>query len=275
MKSFIAIVFCFVFGLASLIGTFPADDTGLSGYNSSLNAYNASMRLDDHPWDHHNGRALAEIWIGRQAVNVGDLTQAELYGQVWTQIDKVCPSSKPGFCYSSWRWTFKTHYVTEHNSAFPIRYDDTYFSMTITDFRWYHEDTRRLLIGIAAGTLEALTKKGSPNCYQLPLHYKWFCNIGDSLEINLPDQDGHNNYLHLRFYGDQVYSGFRCCRDDKVHDKNVRRDVDQAVDGLGSELSSEFGQPYSRLTMCILDGWRLCEDCGAPCDSCGTTCPAS
>ncbi|KAF2846235.1 hypothetical protein T440DRAFT_542622 [Plenodomus tracheiphilus IPT5] len=241
--------------------------------DNAIDVHGASTADDNTPWEHYNNRALAEIWIGREAVNVGDLTQSNLYQQIWAKLDKVCPGSKHGFCYDSTKHAFATHYVTESNGAFPIRYGETNFFMEVDNFRWHYEETRRLLIGAAAGTLEALTRNGSPNCYSLPLHGKHFCNIGDDLKINLPDQDNHNNFIHLRFYGDQVYGGFRCCRDNGS--QKVRGDVDKAIDGLGPEFSQEFGRPWSRLTMCILHGWRTCEECGAPCDSCGTSCPAS
>ncbi|KAI8931059.1 hypothetical protein NX059_012070 [Plenodomus lindquistii] len=289
MKSFFTSVLCVVVGLVALVGAFPTNDTrfanGTVVYNGStisngtgaFNGLGAISALEDwYPWEHHNGHALAEIWVGRQAVNVGDFTGPDLYKAVWSSLDHICPGSKPGYCYDSTKSTFPTKYV-KLAWPFPIDVGETSFSIQVEDFRWNYEETRKLLIGMVAGAVEAMTRSGQypgGNCYAVP-SYKHFCNIGDRVHVNLPDQYGHNNYLHVRFYGDKVFNYFRCCVDKPEHDLNTRRDIDHAIDGLGKELSAEFGQEYTRLTMCILKEWRTCEECGQDCEGCQTSCPHS
>ena len=38
----------------------------------------------------------------------------------------------------------------------------------------------------------------------------------------------------------------------------MRHDSDRAIDGLGSEIGSAFGQAFRRYTWCIVDGWKSC-----------------
>ena len=101
------------------------------------------------------------------------------------------------------------------------------------------------------------------NCYQIK-GYANFCNIGDHIRVYLPDIRGKKNYLRVNFYGDKVYSTFKCCR--------TRYKVDEGLDKLGHELSNVFDKPFNRVVRCTIEGMATCEDCKGKCDVCGAKC---
>jgi hypothetical protein len=48
----------------------------------------------------YHGIALAESWIGRPAINIGDLTGQDLYNKLHDVMDKSCPYDAPQPCKS-------------------------------------------------------------------------------------------------------------------------------------------------------------------------------
>lgn len=83
--------------------------------------------VDLSPTDKHQGQALAEVWIGRSARNVGDVTQDNLYNTIWQGLNKKCPQRYPGWCYDPNVMHFSTHAVSRTNGAFPIEIRDGKF----------------------------------------------------------------------------------------------------------------------------------------------------
>lgn len=61
-----------------------------------LAAYSLIFDYAKEAYKYH-GTKLVESWVGRPAINIGDLTGQELYEKLHAVIDKTCPygSSKP------------------------------------------------------------------------------------------------------------------------------------------------------------------------------------
>jgi hypothetical protein len=53
--------------------------------------YIGKKKYDDDVWFHH-GKALVEVWMGRTAVDVGDLTNQAMYDTMWKVLHDLCPT---------------------------------------------------------------------------------------------------------------------------------------------------------------------------------------
>jgi hypothetical protein len=71
----------------------PFNTTGIAGYDPSIE---------------YHGYATAEIWMGRLRTNIGDVTGAELYLNMYDQIQKNCYGGRDG-CTWSGEGRIETH----------------------------------------------------------------------------------------------------------------------------------------------------------------------
>jgi hypothetical protein len=70
-------------------------------------------------WEHH-GYALAEVWIGRPAVNAGPLTGVEFLDAMTDAIKKHC-HSRPHYCWTgaSPYWLPTKHIINPYDGKHP------------------------------------------------------------------------------------------------------------------------------------------------------------
>jgi hypothetical protein len=275
----------FLFSILLLLGSafsalaFPSGDmpTLPAGNVSALGDVNIAAGTD-YDWDtfHYHGYSTAEVWIGRAAVNVGDLTGNDLYNHMHDGIGKDCDSARK-FCDFKGRWNVvNTHRVRNWNKG---EIENSYFSW-IAEGRWETENHRRVMISAVARAMckfgktplfrvsltnnyvtAQLTIHGEENCYLVVGHGK-FCNMGDFIRINLPG----DNHMWLKLWSPgQVTSVFKCCPS--------RYLVDRGLDGDGHNFELATGHPFSRTVWCLIDHQKTCGECGEKCDSCGIDCP--
>jgi hypothetical protein len=108
------------------------------------------------------------------------------------------------------------------------------------------------------------------SCYNVPGQDHQFCNIGDSIRVNLlskePAGGKSGNYMHVWFYGPNVYQGFQCCP--------TRFKADRAMDWLKTKYDGIYWnqRSFSRDTKCLIWGMETCEGCGHKCDYCDNKC---
>jgi Trm5-related predicted tRNA methylase len=66
---------------------------------------------------HNQGKALVEVWIGRAAVNVGDVTGQDMYDVMQNDIHQLCPGDGSAGSSCIWRnGKYPTHHVEEVKS---------------------------------------------------------------------------------------------------------------------------------------------------------------
>ncbi|KAF2819161.1 hypothetical protein CC86DRAFT_432210 [Ophiobolus disseminans] len=188
----------------------------------------------------YHGHATAEIWMGRWRTNIGDVTGTELYLKMYEQLQKHCYGGRDG-CTFSGEGRIATHVMYSG--------DKVAESMYIHECEWTSDQSRKLLIGSMASTVQALTTALS-NCVDGPQGWRKFCNISNYITVNFPTIGRKRNYLHARFYGGTLSGEFKCCAS--------RVKVDRAIDWLGGEIGSLFGQSFRGETRCIINGWKMC-----------------
>jgi hypothetical protein len=76
----------------------------------------AKSKYDDDIWYNH-GNALAEVWMGRAAVDMGDLTNQDMYDVVWKELQDRCPSMG---VLPSQSCNYDTHTIPTHHQ-FPTK----------------------------------------------------------------------------------------------------------------------------------------------------------
>ncbi|OAL48019.1 hypothetical protein IQ07DRAFT_682133 [Pyrenochaeta sp. DS3sAY3a] len=222
-------------------------------------SYNVTIDLKDpkyaellgyDPSYYYQGYATVEIWVGQTPVNVGNVYGGELYRVASRVIEHEC-ASHDGWCYqTNWRLSkFNTRYAQPND-------DNLYEGETgfkIEQGNWETPQSRKLLIGILSGAMEATTNNPA-NCYHV--RGVKLCNIGDIYRVNMPKTNGYKNDLHLRVVGDGIgrythaYRGIHdCC--------GTRSWIDPSIDGTKDEVNQIWHQ-YSRDVRCIIDGWTVC-----------------
>ncbi|KAH7353159.1 hypothetical protein BKA66DRAFT_430561 [Pyrenochaeta sp. MPI-SDFR-AT-0127] len=218
-------------------------DTNVTGYDPSYDYFDYST---------------AQVWIGRTRKTVGWVIEGELYRTVWGLLNHGCPDNSGdvryrGFCHAPPGLSFPTKCLVNP----PFGHGDCVTTIWDVYGQWHNGEIRNLLIGAVAGTLEALTTNqpiiGRSNCFSLG--NRKACNVGDIVRVNLPPIDGKKNFMHIRIDNrHSQYSDFHCCES--------RPNVDRAIDGLGSQLTTAFPQWWNRKfvrdTRCIIDGWKSC-----------------
>jgi hypothetical protein len=92
--------------------------------------------------------------MGKDKVTVGDMTGSDLYGAVYSALDRGCPADSPyGRCHSIKNANWKSQCVIN----FPGLFDDCWTDIWEVRAHWDSEKIRRLLIGMVAGALEQVT----------------------------------------------------------------------------------------------------------------------
>ncbi|KAF2823009.1 hypothetical protein CC86DRAFT_409780 [Ophiobolus disseminans] len=217
---------------------------------------------DVETWKYH-GYALVEAWVGRDAINVGDLTGAQLYNTMFKALAGRCKQNKANRCdfSANWQWT-ETRYVKNVNRG---ELASGYFAHTM-EASWSSEEMRLLLFHAVAGMMGSLTF-GSTNCYFVPNHSQKFCNTGDHFRLNFPDHDGHANHLWIKLWAEGTNGQFKCCP--------TRPAMNNALEGWKDEFNSALGADINKWhkgIKCTIGGMMSCEECGSKCDSCGSKC---
>jgi hypothetical protein len=70
-----------------------------------------SPAYDVETWKHH-GYALAEVWVGRDAINTGDLTGSQMYDTMFKSLISSCYKFESGRCDVPGVWyVIDTHYI--------------------------------------------------------------------------------------------------------------------------------------------------------------------
>jgi hypothetical protein len=109
----------------------------------ALPSANASIATSyDYDTWHYHGYSTAEVWIGRAAINVGDMIGFKLYDKMLTEISKDCPSGRTYCDYKGVRHYVETHYVKD------LARGDvgvSYFSF-IAEGKWESEGHRQVLV---------------------------------------------------------------------------------------------------------------------------------
>lgn len=119
-----------------------------------------SMAIDWKPTDGHHNWALVETWIGRTAVNIGELSGGALYDFVWQALDAQCPYDPMRLCMFDYKipvekYSRKVQRVHEIHLKYgiPIDTQDSYTWVRILSGRYSDDQTRRLLIGAVASAV--------------------------------------------------------------------------------------------------------------------------
>ncbi|KAH3911089.1 hypothetical protein HBH56_140430 [Parastagonospora nodorum] len=239
-----------------LVGAGPNLEDRSSG-GLQLSSLNTSKGVTSHasgddPSLKYDSSTTIQIWVGSIKIAVGHVIQADLYRTIWSLLDRACPSNtdqatckvdKTDIC-------FKT--VTIGKDKRPV---DSMVCIHEIRAEWGTEELRKLLIGVVAGTLEALTKRypdGKTNCFWMGDEAA--CNVGDVVRTNLVPYGTKAQYFHIKLWnGETGYGQWDCCEGDKL------QLVDKAVDGLGSKIGEIMHQEFTRNSACITDGWKGCK----------------
>ena len=126
MLNIIKFLLFLAFGLAGLVACSPFPDSINIGNDSSVIEACELLRSDsmatelttageywnDAVWEYH-GRALVETWVGRKAVNVGDVTGEGLYETVKDYIEQTCKSNKDNQYIPPDPQAFDTHEIVK------------------------------------------------------------------------------------------------------------------------------------------------------------------
>jgi hypothetical protein len=112
-----------------------------------------------------------------------------------------------------------------------------------------------------------LTDQGGPNCYEV-IGQKKCCHGPDFIRVNIPNYDSKTEFMHVEFGAptDATYGTFACCAGCGK--------VDEGLAKLNSDMVKIYGEYEGRdyATMCVIDGFKTCEDCKGKCETCGTKC---
>jgi hypothetical protein len=110
---------------------------------SALPSANASIATSyDYDTWHYHGYSTAEVWIGRAAINVGDMIGFKLYDKMLTELTKDCGPDRTSCAYKGVRHYVETHYVKD------LARGDvgvSYFSF-IAEGKWESEGHRKVLV---------------------------------------------------------------------------------------------------------------------------------
>jgi hypothetical protein len=108
----------------------------------SMNATIATS-YDYDTW-HYHGYSTAEVWIGRTAINVGDMIGYKLYSRMLAELTKDCgPERTDMSCaYKGVRHYIETTYVKDLAKG---DVGVSYFSF-IAEGKWESEDHRKVLV---------------------------------------------------------------------------------------------------------------------------------
>jgi hypothetical protein len=105
------------------------------------------------------------------------------------------------------------------------------------------------------------------NCYDV-IGQKKFCNGLEFIRVNIPNYDGKTEFMHVGFGAptDAIYGTFACCA--------ARGKVDEGLAKLNGDTVKIYGEHKGRdyATMCVIDGFRTCEDYKGKCETCSTKC---
>lgn len=137
----------------------------------------------DPSYDWHESKGAMQVWMGSQGVNIGDMTGSDLYGTIWQALERMCPSStKENLCGLGREASFNSICMVGR----PPKPEDCKIKIKAMDFHWENEEIHKLLIGAAAGALEAATMEddyGNLNCHTILGHGKG-CNVGNAIRVS-------------------------------------------------------------------------------------------
>ncbi|KAH7073295.1 hypothetical protein FB567DRAFT_611516 [Paraphoma chrysanthemicola] len=224
------------------------------GSNNTLTANTTTAAAYDPSREYHD-YSTVQIWMGKNKAAVGDTVGPALYDIVWRMLEQHCPvgpnkcnlNSKPGLCF-----------MTNTLGKYPYPVERTHTCINKIAGEYDTEQIRKLLIGAVAGTLEAMTNQPfddvsgmRTNCYDVG--GKKGCNVRDTVRVNMPMRNSELTYMHVGLVnGWTTYGVWDCCTNGKLGK------VDKAIDGLGGEIGSVFGQKFTKDSRCIIEGWRAC-----------------
>ncbi|KAH5548009.1 hypothetical protein HBI25_206090 [Parastagonospora nodorum] len=190
------------------------------------------------PYDHQtticHDLALTEVWIGRAAINIGNVLDKDLYDKVRSLIPKACNDN------GHWLHCNKEE---EHNDLHieTSCVKDINSGEIGVSGQWTKVAQRDVLWDGLAIILQMLSISGY-NCYDVQGHGK-FCNAPDFIRINMPNskKGGKTDGAWMRL--------------DLSGDKS-RRDVDWVVDSVKGEFLSLFDadKQWSRDVKCLIYG---------------------
>jgi hypothetical protein len=74
--------------------------------------------------------------------------------------------------------------------------------------------------------------------------------------------NGQQNYLWvtIRSSFSVVGADFRCCK--------TKDEVSKKLDDLGPAAKQMYGKEFTKDVRCLIQGIRICEECGSSCDIC-------
>jgi hypothetical protein len=81
----------------------------------SILAFAGNNDKKDSPYDAdtfiYHGQSVAEVWVGRAAINVGDMLGEHMFTRMLQEISKDCPARKEYCDYDGGVHQVETHYV--------------------------------------------------------------------------------------------------------------------------------------------------------------------
>ena len=119
--------------------------------------------------------------MGKDKVNVGNMLGSDLYDSIWKRLDNMCPSTtKDNSCVP-----VPDAFTSTCMAGEPGKAENCKIKLTYAAMHWEIEQIRKLLIGTAAGALEAATldSKTNDNCYDIPGHGRG-CNVGNTIRVS-------------------------------------------------------------------------------------------
>jgi hypothetical protein len=76
----------------------------------ALAASSSQLTEYDHDAYVYYDQSIAEVWVGRAAINVGDMLGEHMFTRMLQEISKACPPQAT-WCRDSERHQVQTHYV--------------------------------------------------------------------------------------------------------------------------------------------------------------------
>ncbi|KAG9185588.1 hypothetical protein G6011_06919 [Alternaria panax] len=262
-------------GLALLTAAAPTvGDADVVIYGSSNDTTKADDPNDWSPTEKHHGYAMVEVWVGRPAINGGELKGGDMNAAIWNIVGHLCPSTR-SYCNENWPGRCVQVEEVIRFNPFPVEGRMTKMCMAVHG-AWQNEAIRQLLINTVSAVFMGFTDEAytSKNCWEFP--GRMFCNIPNGVRVNLPPIAGgtetHVNWMKVEVGGGGwVNHEFHCCE--------TRDLVDKQLDKLEEGMKNVFHQNYGKFreTNCMVRGWMNCEQCCEKfdcekCNKCGKTC---
>ncbi|KAH3992999.1 hypothetical protein HBH70_193020 [Parastagonospora nodorum] len=205
------------------------------------------------PYDHQtticHDLALTEVWIGRAAINIGNVLDKDLYDKVRSLIPKACNDNGH---------RLHCNKEEEHNDLHieTSCVKDINSGEIGVSGQWTKVAQRDVLWDGLAIILQMLSISGY-NCYDVQGHGK-FCNAPDFIRINMPNskKGGKTDGAWMRL--------------DLSGDKGCRSGYGLVKGEFLSLFDAE--KQWSRDVKCLIYGSTTCGSCGSYCDACGFQC---